>query len=91
MGKYQRTKYPGIHQYIGRKGTIYVIDYYVDGKKHREKVSPLLGEARKRLSEVKTKTKSEGYVSQSVKKKITLETIISAYRESERQWLFREI
>ena len=32
MGEYQKTKYPGIFRYVGKKGTVYGIDYYGDGK-----------------------------------------------------------
>ncbi|HUL20140.1 MAG TPA: hypothetical protein VLZ10_01715 [Thermodesulfobacteriota bacterium] len=48
MGEYQKTNYPGIMKYAGKKDPIYVIDYYAGGKRHREKVGPLLGEAQKR-------------------------------------------
>jgi integrase len=82
MSKYQKTKYPGILTYHGKKGDIYVIDFYASGKRHREKVGPLLGEAQKKLANVKAKIEHEGYIPQSVKKKITLETIISAYRKN---------
>jgi hypothetical protein len=36
MDEYQKTIYPGIFKYIGKSGTIYGIDYYAGGKKHRE-------------------------------------------------------
>lgn len=51
MGEYQKTIYPGIFKYIGKKGTVYGIDYYAGGKKHREIVGELLGEAKKKLEE----------------------------------------
>jgi integrase len=53
MGEYLKTRYPGIFQYVGKNGTTYGIDYYAGGKKHREMVGPLLGEAQKKLNERK--------------------------------------
>ena len=53
MGKYLTTRYPGIFQYAGKNGTTYGIDYYAGGKKHREMVGPLLGDAQKKLTERK--------------------------------------
>ena len=50
MGKYLKTKYPGIFKYAGSNGESYGIDYYAGGKKHREIVGPLLGEAQKKLA-----------------------------------------
>lgn len=47
MAKYQKTNHPSILKYFGKKGPVYVIDYYASGKRHREKVSSLLGEAQK--------------------------------------------
>jgi integrase len=82
MAKYQKTNYPSILKYFGKRGPVYVIDYYASGKRHREKVSLLLGEAQKRLADVKAKAKSGDYIPQSIKRKITLETIISAYRKN---------
>ena len=42
MGEYQKTKYPGIFKYIGRNGTVYGIDYYASGRKHREIIGSLV-------------------------------------------------
>ena len=55
MGKYQKTKYPGIFKYIGIKGEVFGIDYYAAGKKHREIVGLRLGEAQKKLQERRDK------------------------------------
>ncbi|MGO8990454.1 MAG: tyrosine-type recombinase/integrase [bacterium] len=57
MGEYLKTRYPGIFQYVGPNGTVYGIDYYAGGKKHREIVGPLLGEARKKLDERRDQAK----------------------------------
>lgn len=81
MSKYQKTNHPSILKYLGKRGPVYVIDYYASGKRHREKVG-LLGEAQKRLADVKEKAKTGDYISQSIKKKITLESIISPYRKN---------
>jgi hypothetical protein len=51
MGEYLKTRYPGIFQYVGRNGTVYGIDYYAGGKKHREIIGCLLTEAREKLEE----------------------------------------
>jgi len=55
MGNYLKTRYPGIFKYVGGRGEVYGIDYYAGGKKHREIVGPLLGEAQKKLAERKDK------------------------------------
>jgi hypothetical protein len=54
-GIYQKKKYPGIFKYVEEHGENYGIDYYAGGKKHREIVGPLLGEAQKKLAETKSK------------------------------------
>jgi len=53
MGQYLKTRYPGIFQYVGPNGAAYGIDYRAGGKKHREIIGPLLGEAQKKLHERK--------------------------------------
>jgi hypothetical protein len=54
MGQYLKTRYPGILQYVGKNGTPYGISYRSGGKKHREIIGPLLGEAQEKLAEKKT-------------------------------------
>jgi integrase len=56
-GIYEKTIYPGIFKYTGTHGTVYGIDYYSGGKKHREIVGSLLGEAKTRLSEKREQAK----------------------------------
>lgn len=56
-GIYEKTIYPGIFKYIGKQGTVYGIDYYAGGKKHREIVGSLQGEARKKLAEKREQAK----------------------------------
>ena len=75
MGKYLTTRYPGIFQYAGKNGTTYGIDYYAGGKKHREMVGPLLGEARKKLNERKGQA-GKGIV---IKKKKTFRELAQEY------------
>ena len=53
MGEYVKTRYPGIFQYVGKNGTAYGISYRTGGKKHREIIGPLLGEAQEKLAEKK--------------------------------------
>lgn len=80
MSKYQKTNYPGIMKYAGKQGTVYIIDFYAGGTRHREKVGPLLGEAQKKLADIRDAAQSGNYVPQSIKKKITLNDIILKYR-----------
>ena len=80
MGVYQKTKYPGIFKYIGKKGEVYGIDYYAGGKKHREIVGPLLTEARKKLEERRAMAKA-GHDSIIIRKKITFEQLAVKYSE----------
>lgn len=63
MGVYQKTIYPGIFKYIGKNGTVYGIDYYAGGKKHREMIGSLLGEAKDKLKE-RQDQKKQGIVLQ---------------------------
>ena len=49
MGEYLKTHYPGIFKYVGKHGTVYGIDYYAGGKKHREIIGSLLSEAQDEL------------------------------------------
>ncbi len=81
MGKYLKTRYPGIFQYIGRNGTVYGIDYRAGGKKHREIVGPLLGETQDRLAEIKKQAKKGTVLSNSEKKKITFRSLAEKYSE----------
>ena len=81
MGQYHKTHYPGIFKYIGKNGTVYGIDYYAGGKKHREIVGPLLGDARKKLEERRALVKSGGYESLANKKKVTFERLKDKYGE----------
>lgn len=57
MGQYLKTRYPGIFQYVGKNGTVYGIDYYAGGKKHREIIGPRLGDTQEKLSEKKALAK----------------------------------
>jgi hypothetical protein len=44
-------------KYVGKNGTVYGIDYYADGKKHREIIGALLGGAKKILEERRAQAK----------------------------------
>ena len=81
MGQYLKTRYPGIFQYAGKNGTAYGIDYYAGGKKHREIIGPLLGEAQEKLAEKKALAKKGVIVSISQKRKITLKELKEKYEE----------
>jgi integrase len=77
MGQYLKTIYPGIFKYAGRQGTVYGIDYYTGGKKHREIVGSLLGEAKKKLEERRAQAK-KGIV---IQKRITFRKLAQKYVE----------
>ena len=84
MGKYQKTKYPGIFKYVGERGEVYGIDYYSGGKKHREIIGPLLTEAREKLEEKRAMARSGEYQSLSSRKKITFEQLAEKYKEMQK-------
>ena len=84
MGQYLKTHYPGIFKYVGRNGTVYGIDYYAGGKKHREIVGPLLGEARKKLEERRAIAKGGGYESLANGRKVTFAQLVQKYREMQK-------
>jgi len=80
MGKYQKTKYPGIFKYVGSKSEVYGIDYYAAGKKHREIVGPRLGEAQKKLAERKAKKRQP--ISLVTLKRKTFNELAEEYKEN---------
>ena len=84
MGQYLKTRYPGIFQYVGANGAAYGISYRAGGKKHREIIGPLLGEAQEKLAEKKTLVKKGTVLSASEKRKITFEKLKEKYCELQR-------
>lgn len=80
MGQYLKTRYPGIFQYVGKNGTVYGIDYYAGGKKHREIIGPRLGDAQGKLSEKKALAK-KGIVAS---RKVTFRELKERYEEIQR-------
>src|SRR4030042_4064786 len=81
MGQYLKTRYPGIFQYAGKNGTVYGISYRTGGKKHREIVGELLGEAQEKLAEIKKKAKKGIVLAASEKRKIIFEKLKEKYCE----------
>ena len=75
MGQYLKTIYPGIFKYAGKSGTVYGIDYYAGGKKHREIIGALLGDAKKKLEERRGQAK-RGVV---VRKRVTFRDLAQKY------------
>jgi integrase len=75
QGEYQKTNYPGIFKYVGEKKTVYGIDYYAGGKKHREMVGGLLGDAKNKLKERQDQAK-QGIV---IQKKNTFRKLAQEY------------
>ena len=84
MGTYLKTKYPGIFKYIGKHGEVYGIDYYAGGKKHREIIGPLLTEARQELEKRRAMSRSGGYQSLALRKKVAFEDLAQRYEETQR-------
>ena len=91
MGQYLKTRYPGIFQYVGPNGTAYGISYRSGGKKHREIIGPLLGEAQEKLAEKKAMVKKGPVLSASEKRKITFEKLKEKYCELEKGERFFEV
>jgi len=84
MGKYLKTHVPGIFKYVGSRGaTIYGISYRSGGRKHREIVGPLLGEARAKLEEVHAMAKSGGFISAAAQRKFTFAELAKKYEENQ--------
>lgn len=81
MGKYLKTRYPGIFQYVGKNGSVYGISYRSGGKKHREIVGPLLSEAQEKLAEKKAMAKKGVVLSAFEKRKITFDQLKEKYCE----------
>lgn len=81
MGEYLKTRYPGIFQYVGKNGTAYGISYRAGGKKHREIIGPLLGEAQEKLAEIKKQAKRGTVLSASEKRKISFRSLADKYSE----------
>ena len=52
MGQYLKAPCPGIFQYVGKNGMAYRTSYRAGGKKHREIIGPLLGEAQEKLARI---------------------------------------
>jgi integrase len=84
MGVYEKTKYPGIFKYKGKKGEVYGIDYYAGGKKHREIIGSLLTETREKLEEKRAMTRSGNCQSLASRKKITFEQLAEKYEEMQK-------
>lgn len=78
---YEPTKYPGILRYVGAKEESYVIDFYANGKRHREKVEGGLNKAREELEKRRKAGRLGTFVSQHKMKKFTMEDLIKKYRK----------
>jgi hypothetical protein len=76
MGVYLKTRYQGIFQYVGKNGTAYGISYRTGGKKRREIVGSLLGEAQEKLAEKKAMGNKGIVLSAYEKRKITLRNFV---------------
>jgi integrase len=84
MGKYLKTHVPGIFKFVDSRGRVaYGISYRSGGKKHREIVGPLLGEARAKLEEVHALAKSGGFISAAAQRKFTFAQLAKKYEENQ--------
>jgi len=81
MGQYLKTIYPGIFKYVGANKTVYGIDYYAGGKKHREIIGSLLTEARGELEERRKQARSGVYISLAQRRKITFGQLKEEYEK----------
>lgn len=78
---------------MGSNGTVYGIDYRVGGKKHREIVGPLLGEAQKKLREKQELGKKGVYIQKKkifrelVQEYVKLESDRPSYQKSHKYYL----
>lgn len=79
QGQYLKTKYPGIFMYVGKKGTVYGIDYYANGKKVRKITGPLLGSAREELEKMRRLVKRGDYRAFVQAKKKTFNDLLEEY------------
>jgi integrase len=80
MGQYLKTIYPGIFKYIGKKGTVYGIDYYdADGKKVRKIVNSRLGETQEELEKIRNLKRRGEYRAFAQGKKKTFNQFLDEY------------
>lgn len=81
MGVYEKTKYPGILRYVGGKEESYVIDFYANRKRHREKVEGGLTKAREEMEKRRKAGRLGTFVSQSRMRKLTMEDLLKKYKK----------
>ena len=80
MSIYLKTRYPGIFQYQGRKGTAYGIDYYdADGKRVKKVTGSLLKDAQEQLDKMKNLKRKGGYRAFIEARKKTFNDLLDAY------------
>jgi len=79
MGKYIKTRHPGIFKYVGEHGEKYGIDYYAGGKKHREIIGPLLSEAQEELAKKRAMSGNGSCLVN--RKKVTFDQLAEKYEE----------
>ena len=89
-GKYQKTKYSRIFRYVGTKGTVYGIDYYAGGKKHREIIGSVLTEAQQELQRHRNMAWSGNFLSMSGRNKVTFTDLAEKYRELQKGEIYFE-
>jgi integrase len=80
MGVYQKTIYPGIFKYIGKKGAVYGIDYYdADGKRVKRVTGSLLGDAQEKLADMRKMKRRGTYRTFAQARKKTFNDLLEAY------------
>jgi integrase len=82
MAIYLKTRYPGIFQYQGERGTAYGIDYYdADGKRVKKVTGSLLGDAQEKLANMRNMKRKGTYRAFIEARKKTFNALLDAYIE----------
>jgi integrase len=78
---YEPTRYPGIYRYVGAKGEAYVIDFYENGKRHRETISGGLTKAKEEVEKRREAGRQGTFIPQNKLTRYTMEDLIVKYKQ----------
>jgi integrase len=78
---YEPTRYPGIYRYCGAKAETYVIDFYADGKRHRETIAGNLDKAKEEIVKRRKAGGNGTFVPQNKLRRYTMEDLIEKYKK----------
>jgi integrase len=84
MGVYEKTRYRGILRYVGSKGEAYVIDFYANGKRHREKIEGGLTKVREEMEKRRKAGRRGTYIAQTTLNKTTMGDLIKKFTEEKK-------